>query len=53
MTHTESHLGCQLALANPEVLKLIENISLAPGVINNNMIALSIIFIVKQYAYKQ
>ncbi|HAQ47900.1 MAG TPA: WYL domain-containing protein [Glaciecola sp.] len=31
-THTESHLGCQLALANPDVLELIENISLAPGV---------------------
>ena len=29
--HTEDHQGCQLALANPEVLKLIENISLALG----------------------
>jgi hypothetical protein len=28
---TESHKECQLALANPEVLELIENISLAPG----------------------
>jgi hypothetical protein len=33
-TQSESHLGCQLALANPEVLELIENISLAPGVGN-------------------
>jgi hypothetical protein len=32
-THTEEYLGCQLALANPEVIKLIENIPLAPGVI--------------------
>ncbi|GAC20196.1 WYL domain-containing protein [Paraglaciecola arctica] len=30
--HSELHLGCQLALANPEVIKLIENISLAPGI---------------------
>jgi predicted DNA-binding transcriptional regulator YafY len=30
--HTESQLGCQLALANSEALELIENISLAPGV---------------------
>ncbi len=29
---TESDKGCQLALANHEVLELIENISLAPGV---------------------
>jgi hypothetical protein len=29
---TESLQGCQLALANPEVLDLIENVSLAPGV---------------------
>ncbi|MFT5923127.1 MAG: hypothetical protein ACI9LE_000101 [Paraglaciecola sp.] len=28
---TEHHQGCQLSLANPEVLGLIENISLAPG----------------------
>jgi hypothetical protein len=28
---TEHHQGCQLSLANPEVLELIENISLAPG----------------------
>lgn len=28
---SETHQGCQLALANPEVLALIENISLAPG----------------------
>lgn len=28
---TESHKGCQLALANLEILELIENISLAPG----------------------
>lgn len=31
LDHTEKYLGCQLALANPEVIKLIENISLAPG----------------------
>jgi hypothetical protein len=31
-TQTEHHQGCQLSLANPEVLQLIENISLAPGV---------------------
>jgi hypothetical protein len=30
-TQTEHHQGCQLSLANPEVLELIENISLAPG----------------------
>lgn len=30
--HTEDQQGCQLALANPEVLELIENISLAPGI---------------------
>lgn len=30
--HSQSHQGCQLALANPDVLELIENISLAPGV---------------------
>lgn len=30
--HTESHQGCQLALANPEVLELIDNTSLTPGV---------------------
>ena len=29
--YTEYQQGCQLALANPEVLELIENISLAPG----------------------
>jgi hypothetical protein len=28
---TDNHRGCQLALANREVLKSIENISLAPG----------------------
>jgi hypothetical protein len=31
--HTENYQGCQLALANLEVLELIENISLAPGVV--------------------
>jgi len=30
--HTENHQGCQLALANPEVLELIDNISLASGI---------------------
>lgn len=30
--HTEKYQGCQLALANREVLALINNISLAPGV---------------------
>ncbi len=30
--HTENYQGCQLALANLEVLELIENIYLAPGV---------------------
>jgi hypothetical protein len=30
-TQTEHYQGCQLSLANPEVLELIENISLAPG----------------------
>lgn len=30
--HSEDQQGCQLALANLEVLDLIENISLAPGV---------------------
>ena len=31
--HTDKNQGCQLALANLEVLNLIENVSLAPGVI--------------------
>jgi len=30
--HTQKLQGCQLALANPEVLDLIESVSLAPGV---------------------
>jgi hypothetical protein len=30
--HSENQQSCQLALANPKVLELIENISLAPGV---------------------
>lgn len=29
--NSDNHLGCQLALANLEVLELIDNISLAPG----------------------
>ena len=29
---SQNHDGCQLALANPDVLQLIDNISLAPGV---------------------